>query len=100
MLIVAGTLTIEPAHRDEMLEAVRPMVETTRKEAGCREYTFTADPYEPSVVHLFELWDSQTALDQHFASDHMASWRERSAKLPITGRDISKFEISSIGPVR
>ncbi len=97
MLIVAGTFTVDAAHRDEMLTAVRPMVEATRAEAGCQAYVFSPDIDDPELVHLYELWDDQAALDAHFASDHMAAWREVSAGLPITGRDVAKYIISEVG---
>lgn len=100
MLIIAGTLTVEPDHRQAMLESVATMVEASRAEAGCHEYVFTPDPHEPSLVRLFELWESEEALAAHFASEHMASWQERAADLPITGRDIAKYTIAEVGPVR
>ena len=100
MLIVAGTLNIDPEHRPAMLEAVRPMVTATRAEAGCREYVFSADPDDPSVVRLFELWDDEEALSAHLDSAHMAQWQSRAASLPIQSRDIAKYTISEIGPLR
>jgi len=100
MIIVAGTITIDPASRQEMLEAVVPMMEASRAEPGCHEYVFSADPIDPSTVHLYELWESEDDLRAHFETDHMAQWQQRSAKLPISGRSVSKYTISGVGPVR
>lgn len=97
MLIVAGTITVDPDHRDAMFDAVAPMVAATRAEPGCRAYTFSPDVDDPGLVHLYELWDDQAALDAHFASDHMAAWQARSADLPILGRDIAKYIIAEVG---
>lgn len=97
MLIVAGTIEVDPDHRDAMFAAVAPMVEATRAEPGCRAYVFSPDPDDPGLVHLYELWDDQAALDAHFASDHMAAWQARSADLPIRGRDITKYLVSGTG---
>ena len=58
---------------------------------------FGPDPDDPGLVHLYELWDDQAALDAHFASDHMAAWQARSADLPIRGRDITKYLVSGTG---
>lgn len=96
MLIVAGTLQIDPEHREAFFDAVAPMVRSTLAEAGCRTYAFTPDPDDPGLIRLYELWDDQAALDAHFASDHMAAWRQRSSELPITGRDIVKYAISEV----
>jgi len=100
MLIIAGTLTVDADHRQAMLDGVAPMVEASRAEAGCQEYVFSADPHDASLVRLFELWDSEEALAEHFASDHMATWQAAAADLPITGRDIAKYTIGEVGPVR
>ncbi len=97
MLIVAGTIEIEPDHRDALFEALAPMVEATRAEPGCQAYAFSIDPDDPSLVHLFERWDDQASLDAHFASEHMATWQTKAAGLPFRGRDITKYLISGIG---
>ncbi|MGB5758683.1 MAG: putative quinol monooxygenase [Acidimicrobiales bacterium] len=97
MLIVAGTIRIEPEHRDQMFAAVAPMVAATRAEPGCRAYSFSPDVDDPGLVHLYELWEDQAALDAHFVSEHMATWRQASAGLPILGRDIAKYIIAEVG---
>lgn len=99
MLIIAGTITVEPDHRAALLEAVAPMVAATLDEAGCQAYAFTPDPDDPALVRLYELWDDEEALAGHFASAHMAEWRRRSAELPVTGRDIMKYTISAVEPL-
>lgn len=99
MLIVAGTLTVDPDHRDQMLESVAPMVEATMAEAGCQDYVFSPDPNDSGLVRLFELWDDEAALAEHFASDHMAAWRARAADLPITSRSIAKYAVSGAEPL-
>ena len=96
MLIVAGTIEVDPEHRDAVLAAVAPMVAATRAEAGCQAYAFSPDPDDRGLIRLFELWDDQAALDAHFASDHMAAWQSRSAELPIRGRDINKYLVSGV----
>jgi quinol monooxygenase YgiN len=35
-------------------------------ESGCISYTFSADLVEPGLIHVFEEWQSQDALDAHF----------------------------------
>ncbi|MGI9596225.1 MAG: putative quinol monooxygenase [Acidimicrobiales bacterium] len=97
MLIVAGTIQVDPARRAEMFTAVAPMVAATRVEPGCRAYVFSPDNDDPGLVHLYELWDDQAALDAHFASEHMAAWQKASADLPIVARDIAKYTISEVG---
>ena len=100
MLIIAGTITTEAGHRDAFLAAVAPMVAATHTEPGCRDYVFSPDPDDADRIRLFELWDDQDALDAHFASDHMARFQQARAGLAIASRDIQKYTISDVGPVR
>ena len=100
MLIIAGSITTEDGGRDAFLTAVAPMVVATHTEPGCREYVFSPDPDDANRILLFELWDDQEALDAHFASDHMAEFQTQMADVAIAGREIKKYTISDVGPVR
>ena len=67
MLIVAGVFEVDPAERDAFVASRHDGMRRSRSEPGCHEYTFSADPIEPSRVLLFERWESQDALDAHLA---------------------------------
>ena len=99
MLIVAGEFRMQPGTRDRFFEAVAPMVEATLTEPGCLSYAFTPDPNDDDVVRLWELWDDEEALAGHFASEHMAAWRQRAADLPVVGRDVNKYTVSDVTPL-
>ena len=64
MVIVAGSLQIEPNHRDSFLARKTAGMRTTRTEPGCLEYTFSADPTDPAVL-IIERWASQEDLNTH-----------------------------------
>lgn len=67
MVIVGGVFTIDPEQREAFLAARKGIMEHSRAEQGCIEYTFAADPLEPGRVVLFEKWESQEDLDAHLA---------------------------------
>ncbi|MGZ4772568.1 MAG: putative quinol monooxygenase, partial [Ilumatobacteraceae bacterium] len=67
MVIVGGTFELHPNERESFLASRIEMMRTSRDEPGCLEYTFAADPIDPSRVVLFERWASQEALDAHLA---------------------------------
>ncbi|MDE0233294.1 MAG: putative quinol monooxygenase [bacterium] len=99
MIIVAGTVRMQPGTRARFLEEVASMVAASLEEPGCRVYAFTPDPDDADLIRLYELWDHQEALDQHFASQHMADWKERAASLPITSRDIMCYTVTDARPL-
>lgn len=65
MVIVGGEFHLDPSEREAFLTSRTEMMERSRLEPGCLEYTFAADPLDPGRVILFELWASQDALDVH-----------------------------------
>ncbi|MFZ0170207.1 MAG: putative quinol monooxygenase [Acidimicrobiales bacterium] len=68
MIIVGGTFEVEPHERDRFLAEHHDMMRRSRAEAGCLEYTFSADPLDPSRVLLFERWESEEVLDAHLSA--------------------------------
>jgi quinol monooxygenase YgiN len=68
MVIVAGTMELEPGQREAFLAGRIEGMRTSRAEPGCLEYTLSADPTNPGRVMLFERWARQEDLDAHLAA--------------------------------
>ena len=65
MLVISGTMNVEPSDRDALLEASKAVMADTLKEDGCHAYSFTPDILDPGVVHIFEKWESEAHLAPH-----------------------------------
>ena len=100
MLIVAGEIEIDPAKREQAIAAAHEMMEATRREPGCRSYVFSAELSGAGRFRIFEAWESQAALDAHFATPHMADFQAKVAGLGVRGMRIQKYEIARVGPLR
>ena len=68
MVIVAGTLKVDPDQRDAFIAGRMDGMRVTRAEPGCLEYTFSADPTDPGRIMLMERWASQQDLAAHLAA--------------------------------
>jgi quinol monooxygenase YgiN len=68
MVIVAGTIELDPKQREAFLAGRIDGMRTSRAEPGCLEYTLSPDPTDPSRVMLFERWARQEDLDTHLAA--------------------------------
>jgi quinol monooxygenase YgiN len=68
VVIVAGVFTMDPGEREAFLAGRMDLMQVSRAEKGCIEYTFAADPLDPGRVVLFEKWESQEDLDAHLAA--------------------------------
>ena len=100
MLVIAGEIEIDPVHRDAAVATARRMMEATRKEPGCISYVFSGDLFEPGRFRLFEEWESQEALEQHFETPHMAEFERAVASFGVKRASIRRYEVASVGPLR
>ncbi|MDX1650526.1 MAG: putative quinol monooxygenase [Myxococcota bacterium] len=100
MLVVAGHVVIDPAKREEAMEAARAVMAETRKEPGCRSYVFAADLEDPGRFLVFEEWESDEALRAHFGTPHMATFQKAMAGFGVREMQVQRYEVASVGPVR
>lgn len=100
MLIVAGTITFDPANQASMIEATNVVSAATRNEAGCISYEFTADLNREGRFHLFEEWEDEASLLAHFETPHLATFYAVLQESGLETRDINRYYISSYGPNR
>ena len=74
------------------------MIAATSAEDGCLEYAYAEDVLDPGLIHVKELWRDQSALDRHFASDHIAAWRACWSALGIGDRNLRLYEVGEPRP--
>ena len=68
MIIVTGTITLDPDKVDDLMAAALKAMAATREEEGNIDYVFSVDPETPGKVRILEQWESQEALDAHFTT--------------------------------
>ena len=98
-IIVAGTVRVPP----DRLAALRPhmiaMLNATRAEDGCLDYSYAEDVGEPGLIRVFEVWRDQAALDAHFTTPHLAAWRAAWPQFGVSDRRLIAYEVASQRPV-
>ena len=99
MLIVAGTITLDPAKRPDAEVAFDKVREATLQEPGCLAYQAYGDRKDAGTIFLFEKWESQDALTAHFGTSHMAEFGAALGGLGVTGMEVVKYESTDLGPV-
>jgi quinol monooxygenase YgiN len=95
MIIVSGSVRIRPEARDEAVQAALTMAEATRAEAGCRTYRFSFDMTDPTLVYVYEEWESAEALERHFATPHMAAFQQALPALLAGPVSIDRYEATT-----
>ena len=99
MIIVAGTVRIDPSKREATREAMDKVIKASRAEAGCIEYSYAIDVLDPHVVHVFEVWRDKEALQLHFKMPHLSDWRESWTLIGVSDRKLQMYEIGGVSPL-
>lgn len=99
MLLVAGTFRIHPEDREAAIEAMTWMMEETAKEEGCVSYNMSADFSDPTLIHLFEEWESDAHIQAHFVAPHMAVFQEKLSHLGPVERSIYRYDDPAKSPL-
>jgi quinol monooxygenase YgiN len=99
LIIVAGTLDLDPEQREAALQAAIPLMEPVRSQPGCLDYVWSADPAVPGRIYVFERWETQESLAKHFASRYYRAMRDTMPRFGITAVGVSKYRIDVKEPV-
>lgn len=91
MIVVSGTIQVAPSDHAAAAELMRTLAAETAKEAGSMSYAFYADLETEGLFRVFEEWESDEAINAHFAEPHMAAFMGALGELEIVGTDISKY---------
>ena len=94
-LIIAGTVRVPPENLDGLRPHMAAMTAATRAEDGCVTYGYAEDVAEPGLIHVFEVWRDQSALDAHFRAPHMAAWRAAWPSFGVSERRLFAYEVAS-----
>ena len=96
MLVVTGLIKTDPDDADAAREAMLQLMAETAKEEGCRHYRFSEDIGERGVFRVYEEWDSDEALQAHFAAPHMAKFRAALGELKMISRAVQAYEPTDV----
>ncbi len=99
MLIVCGEVVVEEGAIDSARDALRTMEEATRKEPGCETYAFSIDINAPTIVRIFERWESMEALEAHLKTPHMAAFGAAVAQIQPKSMSVKAYEIAKEVPL-
>jgi quinol monooxygenase YgiN len=68
--VVSAVWTAKPGKEEFVRDVMRQLTPLSRAEPGCRFYQAYADPAQPQVFRLFEIYDDEAAYQAHAESEH------------------------------
>ncbi|HLK23820.1 MAG TPA: putative quinol monooxygenase [Caulobacteraceae bacterium] len=98
-VIVAGTVRAPSENIERLRPHMLEMMTKTRAEDGCITYGYAEDVAEPGLIHVFEAWRDQAALEAHFTTPHMAAWRAVFPQFGVTDRNLKAYDVAAERPI-
>lgn len=95
LLTIIGQFDVHSDDAAAVGALMRTMMLETQKESGCLHYAFASDLAVPNRFQLSELWESDEALQAHFRSPHMKTFREGLSALRIQQRTVRRYDASN-----
>lgn len=93
MIIVSGSLTVDPARRDAFVAGCRPVVEQARAAPGCLDFAITTDTVDPARVVVYERWESGAAVEAFRLAGSPAT-----PQAELLDAAVARYEVASVGP--
>ena len=98
-IVIAAQIDIDPARRADALRSAKPFIDAALAQDGCIRYDWSADGNDAARVNVFEEWESEAALANHFANDAYANMRDHLGTFGLTGAASAKYRVDREGPV-
>lgn len=94
VIIVAGWLRVDVAHRSRFLQECRTAIESARSTAGCLDFHLAADPLDPGRINVFERWQDVESVERF-----RGSGPSDDQQAAILDAHVDQYEIESITPL-
>jgi quinol monooxygenase YgiN len=91
--MITAKVYVKPGREDDFTKAAQWIIDLTRKEAGCLEYTLYQDPVNKTNFFFFERYRDQAAIDAHFAASYFKEFGQKAGEMTSQATDIKIWEI-------
>ena len=88
-ITVFAQIIANQGQSDTLFKILKQLVTDTHTEAGCIEYKLHHSLDDENIFWMYEIWQSQAALDEHMASTHFQAFVAQTADI-INRPDIHK----------
>ena len=92
-LRVVARIKAKPDKVEEVREALTGLVAPTRSECGCVVYELLQNTDDPTDFTFVEEWESEAALANHAASDHIKATRAKLNGIVEEAPDIRTYTL-------
>ncbi len=99
IVVISGEIDFPPENVAPALAGAKDLIDMALAEQGCRHYTWTADPYLPGRVHVFEEWETAEDLAAHLVAEPYYKMGAHLGAFGILGAVTRKYRCDLSEPV-
>ena len=92
-LRVIARFRAQPGRESDLEQVLVGLIEPTREESGCIVYELLENLEDPREFTFVEEWESESALEAHFSTDHIASAVKVFPELLAQELDLRKYHL-------
>lgn len=98
-IVIAAQIDLANEKREQAIKDAAPLIAAALAQDGCIRYDWSIDPSHPTRVNVFEEWESEEALANHFAGPAYAGMRDHIGTFGLTAAASKKYRVDAEGPV-
>jgi len=95
MIVVVGRVVTDAGKRADLVRVGQTVAAASRLEPGCMSYRLYQDTENENEFVFVEEWESDTALQEHFASSHVAEFLQAIQATLVAPPDVKFHTIAS-----
>ena len=95
MIVVVGRVVTDADKRAELVRVGQTVAAASCVEPGCMSYRLYQDTDNENAFVFVEEWESDAALQQHFASSHVAEFLQAIRATIVAPPDVKFHSIAS-----
>ena len=99
IIIISGTIDIDPAQMAAAMEAARALIDGALTQDGCMDYDWCPDPRTPGRIRVFERWRDEQSLAHHFQNKWYLEMRTTIGSFGFKGSEVLKYRVDHSEPV-
>lgn len=95
MIVVVGRVVTDADKRADLVRVGQAVAAASRVEPGCMSYRLYQDTDSENEFVFVEEWENDAALQQHFASSHVAEFLQAIRATIVAPPDVKFHSIAS-----
>src|SRR3982074_2840830 len=95
MIVVVGRVRTDPDRREALVRVGQTVAAASRAEAGCISYRLYEDTELENEFVFVEEWESNEALQRHFATAHIGEFMQAMPATFVAPADVKFHTIAS-----